>query len=173
LFNGNRSLSALSLSYNAFADNVVCVLSKSSLFTRQLFEAAFGGLGLFGLQLLSEAAVSVSGIVDLRTGKGLTIGIGGNVDDTQVNPKHANRVKGVFRGEFTRGTKVELTINQNQIRFALLMGEQTGLIVTRQKGDGQPPVNCPDGNGIRLVSEDTAIIGNAAQRPEGSLSGLV
>ena len=40
LFQGNRSSCALSLSYNAFADNVIDVSGEAAFFTRQLFEAA-------------------------------------------------------------------------------------------------------------------------------------
>ena len=59
-FQGNRSIRAFCGFDNLFTDNVVFVLSKTSLFTRQLFKATFSRLGLFGLELLSEAAVSMA-----------------------------------------------------------------------------------------------------------------
>ncbi len=93
VFQGNTAPGALSLGYDAFADTVVEVVGEAPLFARKLFQTTLGRLGALLLQLLPESPVAVSDRVQVLARVGLAVRVGGDVDDTQVDPQEALRVK--------------------------------------------------------------------------------
>jgi hypothetical protein len=89
VFQGNRFSLCLGLCYNAFADDVVGVARKATLFTRQFFEPPLGRLGLLLLEFTSKASMSMSDMIDVATRAGFALSIGSDIDNPQVDPQHA------------------------------------------------------------------------------------
>jgi hypothetical protein len=118
--NGNRTRGALSLGYKALANYMVGVFGKAFLLAGQSLETTLGRLGAFLLEFFSETAVSVSNVVNMPSRENLTVTVGRNVDNTQVNTQNTHGLDGSGSGGFTGCSQVEVTPYQEQIGFAVL-----------------------------------------------------
>ncbi len=175
VFQGNRALCVLSLFDNAFADHVVGVASKTTLFTRQFFELAFSRFGLFLLEFTSQASMPMPDIIDVAAGEGFAIRIGGDVDDSQINAKRACHIYGSGIIYIAGRQQIEVTLKQNEVAFPLLVFEQFPLTLTAGKRRFDPAFKSPDGNGRvdQVVTEQAGIVGNTAGYLKGAPGFLV
>ena len=164
--------SAFSLFNNPLADCVVDVGSKASLFFRTLLEKSLRCLRIFGLKFRAKPSMSFSQSINLSPRVCIPIGVGGDVNDTEVNSKKLGRVAFRRHLNFTGLEEVEAAISINQVGFPTEMAEHFQLPVSGDKRNLQPAIKCPDRNKLLgcLPGEDTLIIGDAPLPVESSLN---
>src|SRR5262249_13261010 len=89
LFERDGAAGALGLGQDAFADAMVYVAGKERFTQSALAQQTFGGLGAFALQSGSQPPMAVAQRIELGTAEGLTIGVGGDIDDAEVYAEDA------------------------------------------------------------------------------------
>ena len=146
VFKGNTSTAVFGLRNNTLADAVIDMTSKASFLFGTLLEKSFRCLRIFRLKFGSKFGMPFSQPIDLSAGINLTIGVGGDIDYTQV---HTEKLTGVaFRRllNLTGLEEVKASILINQVGFATEMAEHFQLAVSGDKRYLQPAVKRPDGN---------------------------
>jgi hypothetical protein len=175
IFEGNTASSALSLFYKFFTDRVVNVLGKTLFFTRQFLEATARSKSAFTLQLLAQATVTITHVLNLRTGVHLPIAVYRDVGNTQVNTEKPIRVKGCFVGHIAGRKQVELAFAVDQIAFTLLKVQKRKLMFSGHKVDFLPPAHKPDRN-VSLINapvQNPTVVGHSTEFLEITLGFFV
>lgn len=160
VFESNRPLCVFRLRHKLLTDAVVGVLREAAFFTRQLLEFAFGRPRAFGLQFGSQAAVSMTHVVDVVSRVDCAIAIYSDVRHPQ-RAFHINRF-GFFH--FTGCRKEEHPPIDPQIAFTLASLEQFSLSFPTDKWDAQSTVHRPNRDGAILhpPRQDAVIVGDAS-----------
>jgi len=165
VFQGKAAPGALSLGYDAFADAVAQVVGEVPLFARKLFQTTLGRLGALLLQLLPESSVAVSDRVQVLARVGLAVRVGGDVDDAQVNPQKALRVKD--RRILVLAPQVDVPgvppPDQLTALDALGGSQQVALIPRDMQRHLQPPLHCGEADHLvrNVQREDAPVVVNA------------
>jgi hypothetical protein len=171
IFQSDSPASVFSLCNNALANRVIDICSKTSLFTRTLCEKSFASLRTFSLEFATKFRMPFSKPIDLSARVNLPIGVGGNIDDAEVNSKKLSGV--AFRRllNLTGLEEVEAAISINQVGFPAEMVKHFQLPVSDRKRNLQPAIKCPDRNGFirQLPGEDTLVISDAPMPIESPL----
>lgn len=164
VFEGNPASGALRFLHDALADAVIGIGLKTPLLARQLAQLSLGRTGAFALQVAAAVREFTAIIFNRRAIVGLTLTVGGDVNNTQVYAEELAHVACGRLFHFTSLEKVELTAPVDQIRLALHKGQQGKLMFSRDKRDGLPPADRPDAHGLRgqLPGQDALVVGNAA-----------
>src|SRR5690606_24482276 len=88
IFQGYRSLCALSRLDKLFADRVVDVFGEAALLARHQAQSALGSLGALLLQFGAQPPMPIAYVIDARALVDRTIRVASNVDHAQIHPKH-------------------------------------------------------------------------------------
>jgi len=162
IFQSDTPASVFSLGNNALCNGVIDISSEASFFTRTLYEKSFGCLRALGLKFATEFSLSFSKTVDLITRIRFTIGVGGNIDNTQVNSQVAFRVIGSRFGSIYHDSQVEDTITENQIRLPNLAVNPSLLVSTNPCRDNLSAAQGQYRNFIKpLPRKDTLVINHS------------
>ena len=172
VFQGDPPSAVFSLHNNTLRDYVIDVLSKAALFFATLLEKSFRCFRIFGLKFGSKFGMPFPQPVDLSTRVNLPIGVGGDVNDTEINSKKLDRVTFWCFLNLTGLKEVEVAVPINQVGLPAEMAKHLQLPFSSDKRNLQPTVKRPDRN--KLVSylprEDTLIISDAPVPVENSLN---
>jgi len=171
-FYGNRPLCALSLFYNAFADNMIYVFGKTSFPARQFLEKTFSRFRSLLLQFASKSSMAVSDIIYLIAREHVTITGDRNVDNAKINPQHPFYINGIRIVNVASCQQVEAVTEENEIALTLLASEKLTLSLATSKGNMEPTVKCPNGDGgsFQIISQDTGVVSYPAVDFECSLN---
>ena len=148
--------------------NVVRVLSKAGLTTREFFKLAFGRPGTAFLQTLTQSAMFAAYPLDLSATVGRAEAVSRQLGYAKVYAKIALNVSlGRFR-HFADSEKVKLTAGIHKVRLTLLKLEPFKLTLTRRVKHFLATGKRPDrhAKGVEFPLEDAVIIGNRAVRPK-------
>ncbi len=172
IFHTDSARSCLSLQYNGLGNAVVRTPLKQFLPTGKFFKSAFSRLSANALQNCPTLSVPLAGLFNSRTTKGLSVTVGSDRDNAQINSQHIIKLVGRFVGYVTGQQKEVLTLNQHQIRLSFLESKQTLIMAISRVRDFQSTVDRPDrGNGFFYIDrENTRIVGDTARSLECSLS---
>ena len=91
VFDGNSGSSAFGLGNKLFGYVVVDPCLKTMLFSGDLFQSPFAGLRLFLLKAFSSFLIPDPFVFDRRAGEDFPIGIGGDVDESEIHPENLFR----------------------------------------------------------------------------------
>ena len=91
IFEGNPGLSAFGLENKLFGDIVVDPRLKTMLLPGGFFQSPLGRLRLFLLKAFSSFLIPDSFVFDRSTGENLPLGIGGDVDDPEIDSQNLFR----------------------------------------------------------------------------------
>jgi len=174
-FKGNPSSSVFSPVNNPPADNVVGMCGKPSLFFRALFQKSLCLLGTVGLEPGADLRVTLSKPVDLSTGVSLTIGVGSDILNPQVDAKKLGRVIPWRLFHLACLQKVKFFLPVNEVRLTGKVLKQLKLMLSGNKKKFQTAAIRPDGYSLprQVPGKDTFIIGDTAMSLEGALGGTV
>lgn len=171
VFQGDRSIRAFSLQHHPFADVVVHPGREAAFLSTPLTEQPLGSPTPLGLKPSPEFGVSFPESVDLPPAVSLTIGVGQDVDDAQVNTQH---ILSCQQGRFLNihnSVEIENVVSVHQVGFANPVGQHLSLSRAASIGDNLPPLLSDSPNGysvVREISHNAVIVGNGAVWPEGS-----
>ena len=156
------------LIHDTFRDNVVNVILKFGLSTRDLFELAPGRLRAFALKIATGMRELPSVDLNRRSTIRHTIAVGRQVNNAEVNSKHVGYINRFGIVKLARHEQVPLITDIAQVGFATIKAKQFKLSLTSGKGDFQTTINCPDRHGLagKIPTEDARIIRDSAVRLE-------
>ena len=160
IFQSDTPASVFSLCNNTLCNSVIDIGSEASFFTRTLYEKSFGSFRALGLKFATEFSLSFSETVDLITRIRFTIGVGGNIHDTEVNPQVAVRVIGSRLGRIYHDSQVEDTITENQIRLTNFTVKSCFLVSTNPCRDNLSAAQGQDRNFIQPLPRKDALVIN-------------
>lgn len=153
---------------------MIGVFLETGLPSRQLLEVAFRALRPTLLQALTELVVALAIVLNGLTAKGLTVAIGGKVDDAQVYPQ---RLAGVVRlrgGNIQRHRKRESAVTVEQVGLPFDLIETGLLIATNAEGNQDAAMQGQQGDFIQsLKGHQALIIGHGPFTAEGHFDALI
>ncbi len=175
IFKRDRAASALRLCHNLFADAMVGVFGKTSLFARKFFQFALCRARAFGLQFGTQAAMAMAHVVDVTCRVDFAIRIHRDIRHTQIHAKRELDFLQFRFFYFARCLKKELVAEQDQVCFAQARLEQRALSFAADQRDAKPTFYRPDRNRrvIHAPRQDAVIVSNAASRFEFAARLLV
>ncbi len=170
IFQHNRSLRAFGLRNNPFGQTVVDVFGKAALLTGQLPQAATATECAELLQLVPEPPVAVAHVLDRLPRMRLTVAIGRNVPDAQIDTERAVNINRIWRFNLARRKQIPVAAHECQIGFAAPGSEQLALPLTTDERYGLPPVECPDRDQRvgQSKREDAVIVSNRTVAVKGA-----
>lgn len=171
ILKSNPASGVLRLLHDMLADNVVGVLLETSLTARQLAELTLCSLRAFALQISAAVRILAAAVFDRPAAKILAVAVRGQVYNSQVNAQEIINVLFGWRLHVAGSEQVELSVDQTQVTFPALAGEQFPVACTTNKWDNLPSLECPDRDiGLfKAVRQDAVIEGDCAVRPKGAL----
>ena len=139
VFEGDTASGAFGFRDQPFADGVVNVTGEPSLLPPPLLRETLGGLGALGLEPCPEFGVAMAQAVQVPAGVGVTVRVGGNVDDAEVHAEPVSRfVCGGFGHVHDHG-EVEGAVAVDEVNLPADTLEPRGLIPAEYDGDKLPP----------------------------------
>ena len=165
-FKGNAASGAFRFLHDCFADLVINVRLITRLVISNCLEFALGSTRAFALKISAAVRKLATTLFNLFAAECLAIGIGCNIDNTQVYTKKILNVLGLWRFNFARDEKVKLAIYVTQIGLAAFAFQQFMLAFTAQIRHVLASIKSPDTNffGGSLEIEDAAVVGKRAMR---------
>jgi len=160
IFNSDTSASVFSLCNNSLTDSVIDIGGKPPLFTRALLEKAFSCLRVLYLKFRSQLGLTLSETIDLITRISLTIRVGSDIYDAEVNPQIAiivigSRLRGIYND-----SDVKDTITQNKVGLPDLAVNSGCLISTDACGYNLSTSQSQDRNFIQPLPRKDALVIN-------------
>src|SRR5260370_31336034 len=153
---------------------MIGVFLEPGFFAREFLEMALGVGCTALLQALPKRMMRLAVAMNKLSTERLALGIGCQVDDTEINAKCSIRGS---RGRFwnlKRYSQVELPVAVEQVSLPFHTLHACLLIATNQKWNKYPTRERHKGNGIKaLKGHDTLIVDNRAFRPEMRLDALI
>lgn len=162
IFKSDTSASVFSLCNNTFGNSVIDIGSEASFFVRTFYKKSFGCLCAFGLEFATKFGLTLSEAVDLITGIRFAVGIGGDINDTEVNPQVTiGIIRSWFRSIY-HNSKVKGTITENQVRLSNLTVYPSFLISADTCGDNLSADQSQNRDLIKpLPGKDTLVINHS------------
>gem|GEM_PF-6853653 len=118
---------------------MVDVFGKAALLTGQLPQAATATECAELLQLVPEPPVAVAHVLDRLPRMRLTVAIGRNVPDAQIDTERAVNINRIWRFNLARRKQIPVAAHECQIGFAAPGSEQLALPLTTDERYGLPP----------------------------------
>ena len=174
IFESNRPKSVFGFR-NKFPGNaMVNIFGEPGHSTRQLPQMAFSRFGSFALEPGFQGIKLISGLADLLARMHFSIAIYGQILDTKINTKNANRIIRRCFGGFNHYAKIEDTFNQDQISLSSNAVEPGLLIISKPDGNNLPTLESNQGNFFKsFPGENTLVIDNRPVKPKLRFDGLV
>jgi hypothetical protein len=159
VFQGDTPAGVFSLCNNTLTDSVVDIRGKTSLFAGTLFEKPLGLLRTFGLELAPEFSMSLPKPVDLRPRVSLTVRVGDDINDAEVNTKKAIGFVGCRFWSIYHNRKVEDSVSEDKVGLSNLTVKPRLLVGTDSGRDNQPTIKRENGDFIEsLPRQDTLVV---------------
>lgn len=163
------------LAHDLLGQDVIRVLLESAFFAGEFLEVALCRFRASCLQLGADTLVASARLLDPLGCMYLTIRVRGNVVYAQVNPEPVFRSAGWRLLDLYRGEQIPLTATVDKVRLAAAGSQQgTGALITDVRDALTGLIgHRPDGHLVFVPAEDTVVVGDGPERPEGSLASLV
>ncbi|MDQ6695747.1 MAG: hypothetical protein M3014_15280, partial [Chloroflexota bacterium] len=142
-FNGNIKALCLRGRYYAFADYVVGMFGKASLFTASLSKQALSSPRAFSLKLGSKCSMPTAQARDLSTGIDIALAVGGDMHYAKINTKPAFRLTWRWLFDIDGGVQVPLTVPEQQVGLALPGFEHFACSIVTDKGNACAALSSP------------------------------
>lgn len=142
-FDGNRPLRAFGFGNEPLADLMVCIFLKSALPTRQLAQSPFGRLRANRLQRCPTVGIPFALAVYLLARVDLSVAIGCQIDDAQINPKHPLHLLLVRVRYIANRQQVKVSLMVDQIALALAIMQQAALVFAQRVRHELPSFDSP------------------------------
>ncbi len=164
VFQCDSPSAVFSLHNNTLRDYVIDVCGKTPLFSGTLFEKAAGCLCALGLKFSPQLRVALPQSVDLITRVGLTIRVGSDILDAQINTKKLDSFTRRRLLYLTTLVKVKIPVAINKVGFSGQMPEKGKVVIAGNEGNSATAIRRPEGNGFVYQSpgQDTLIVGDTA-----------
>jgi hypothetical protein len=158
VFKDYRSIRAFGLLDDFLADLVVKIGGIALFFASPISESSFCGFGLLALKLASQATVALSEIAHVSARERLTVAIGGNSGDAQINAEESIRIViGRWFDHIHRGEQKPFAISDNEVGLALSRFKKLLLLFASHEADFLSPRCGPDRNVILAISKDAVV----------------
>jgi hypothetical protein len=175
IFNGDAASGAFSRGNDLLRYYVIGVGREPLLFAREFLQAAIRRSGSFLLKFAAQAALTMAYALYFGAAIAFSVGIDGNVSDSEVYPQEVINVSQIGSIGVAGGREVELPSMVDQIRFALPIGEQVLLARPALEFESPTPANRPDRYSLRrdVPRENPVIVGECPMLAKDSLDSLV
>ena len=173
IFKCNRSFRVFGLSNNVLTDTVILVCLKATLASRQLLQAPFGRLGANSLKGGAAIGTALPDLFNCLTGVCLTIGIRGDVYDTQIDAQNTLYVNWFRFLNFGSWNQIPTPLDTGKIALTYAPVKQFALAWAAHKGNSLPTANRPNRNRGEFIGQNALIKRNRAKWFEYSLRLLV
>lgn len=141
IFKGNGSLCAFSLSNNLFTDTVVSVPLKTRLFFTNLFKMSFSRFTSLFLQDRFEFCQPFSCLINLLTGKYISIAGSKDIHNPFIATQKALRVKRNFFWKLYNDIKKKLVVFKSKVCLAFNRLSFKTSVLSYYKWNFQPTIN--------------------------------
>lgn len=165
-----HSIRVFSLSDDLFRDLVIEIFGEKRFFAAALTQSSLRGFGLFRLKLSPQSQMPFAQATDVRAGERLTVTVGRDSGNSQVNAQEAVSLSGRWLDHVDRGEQVELALTVDQIGFPLTSHQQLSLALSTTERDRLPSGQRPDRNVIFRVAKNPIIERYGAPFMEDSLN---
>jgi hypothetical protein len=174
-FNGYRSIRVFGFRDKFLADSMVHVALVAALLAAQPFESALGRWGAYLLQDASTLLIPLAIFLYSFAAIALTIRVGRNVDDAEVNSKRVINLLRRWFWNFAHGKQKELAFAIDQIRFALTRFKHSLLTFAANVRDRLTTSDSPNVHKLLFGSprQNTVIKSDCAKRLELPASLLI
>ena len=153
---------------------MVHITGEALFFPSPPFQQPLGGLGAFGLQLRSEARMTRPQPIQVCPRMLLTIGVGGNVDDSEVDTQP---VVGIFRRRFwdiDNDGEIERPIPVEQVRLPAHPRQARGLVAAKYDGHALPSRHRQDRRAVHpFPRENPLVIDDSPVGAKGRLDRFI
>ena len=175
VLNSNRFAFAFGFLHNFFGNGVILNLYRRSFSPTKPFKNLFGSFCAFGLKRTTYFLSCRAKLIQVFTRKCLSIIGSSNVVDTKINAYHIVKFLLSFVRYVAGLKQIEFSFHIGQICFSLRVFQQTGMVFTCQVRNLLSAFHCPDRSDtfIKLIRDNTRVVGDSSQWPERTLSTLV
>lgn len=135
VFQRNAEAGAFSSGNDCLRYAVVLMLLKPPLFAAHLAKTALCCFGADALQDGAPFGVAFAVLLDPRAGILVALAVSGDIDDAEINAKHAVRREQSRIIKVTHGAEIPLAAHEHQVGFALSVCDQSTLMVTADEGN--------------------------------------
>lgn len=139
-------------------NDVIDVLGKASLFTRELLEMAFGATRIARLELTSKLAMTVSHIVHGRAAVGIAVRIGRDLHQSHIDAKEVIYDAWWRIWNIAGSSEVELATVIEKVRLTLLRFQKKLLAFPGRVRNVLSPRSRPNANCSLFVAQYPAVI---------------
>lgn len=130
VFHGQPATGAFSFGNDLLTDNMIGMRDEPSLTSREDLEFALTGPTPVLLKLRPQAPLPVSYALNLGAGSNLSIGVGSNVCDAEVNSEEIGWFYWSTLRQINRAVQIEFSLAIDQVRLPLDAVEALFLILT-------------------------------------------
>jgi hypothetical protein len=173
LFDSNSALRVFGLPNDSLADLMVNVFCKPGFLQVAFLQQSLAAFGSNTLKFCAQATVALSQALDMRSAKRLAVIVSGESCNAEIDAKKAVRLVHWRLDHIHGGKEKPLAFAENQVRFALPVGEQNLFPRATNKRHLLPSVQRPDRNAVRSVGQDTVIESYRAVLVKRALNFLV
>jgi len=175
IFYGYRPIRVYSAFHKFLTDAVIHVRLKTTLFTRQSFQVAFGGARVSTLQITPEALMFNAIAFNDGAAGNIPVAGGSDIHHAHIDTQCAFGLFLARIGNVASRKNVERALVVDQISFASLILQEVVLKLPGDIRNIQPSGNAPNRNAaqVGVPLEDTVIVGNRTAFAEGALRFLV
>src|ERR1700730_12693441 len=158
VFQGNSATGVFGGAHQCLADAVVRVALEARLLSAQGLELAFGRPCLATLQIASAVGEGATLLFDARAGIDNGIGVGGDVDDAQVDAQKVVHVNRRNIGHLERGIQVEHAISQDEVGLTTQTAATRLLIRTEAARHQGSTVERQDADVLQALPRHDALV---------------
>ena len=171
VFEGNRTVRALSFFNESLADLMIDVLLEAPLATGQLAQVALGRQACARLQVRTKLLLPLAIVFDHLSRHDVAVTGRGDVRHAEVHAQGGFHIAQFGIGDLARRQQEEHPVEKHEIGFPLPGDQQFKLARACPKRDRLATVQRPERDfpSFQLPRQDTVIVGDAAQRLEGAL----
>ena len=171
VFNSNSFVFSFGFCNNLFGNGVIGNPGGSTFSAREPFQDASSAFRAFGLQTTTYALAASAKITEVFTSIGLSVVSSGQIGNTQINPYCVIKRFLLSIGNVNGSQQIEFTFNVRQIRFALLILQQLGMMLSRDVVNLLPTASCPNRDLllVKQIAKDAGVIG---RRPVLAVAAL-
>ena len=168
IFQSDTTSGALRRAHQDLGDAVVDISLEPGLCASDLAELSCRGLRPLPLQIATTMGIDAAMLLNVSARVHGAIGVGGNVYNTQIDPKQVGRILlgGLF--DRTRATQVERPTEVHEIDFTLPLWQESPLVVATDKEDRLSSFEGPDRHLIAgCEPQNAVIVGNRPMLAKG------
>lgn len=159
ILKGDSSLCVLSLRHKSLANGMVGRASEACFPTRQFFKMFLSRLSSYSLKGCFNGIRLFPNLIHRFPRVKLTIGVNGDIDNTEVNPQGASRViRSGFRG-INNNRQIESAVTKGKVGLLDNAVNSSLLVFPNSDRDNQASLQSQDRDSIQaLPGEDTLIV---------------